>query len=202
MPYLDEQRAIWLAEHVLPHEPALRAWLVHRMPRGTGSGFEIDDVVQEAYAVLATLGGVAHIRDPRAYLYTVAQSVILQHVRRASIVSIEMVAEIDSADHAGDERSPDRCAAASEELRRVGRLIAGLPDKCRQAFVLRKVHGLSQRQIAASMGISESTVEKHIGKGVRLLAAAMARAHDDGPGERPVRNERMRKDHGISSRPE
>jgi len=128
--------------------------------------------------------------------------VILQHVRRASIVSIDMVAEIDSADHAGDERSPDRCAAASEELRRVGRLIAGLPDKCRQAFVLRKVHGLSQRQIAASMGISESTVEKHIGKGVRLLAAAMARAHDDGPGERPVRNERMRKDHGISSRPE
>lgn len=40
--------------------------------------------------------------------------------------------------------------------------------------MLRKVHGLSQREVAQHMGISESTVEKHIGKGLRLLLRAAA----------------------------
>lgn len=181
MPYLDEQRALWLAEHVLPHEPALRAWLVHRMPRGVGVGLEVDDVVQEAYAVLATLDEVVHIRDPRAYLYTVAQSVILQYVRRARIVSIEAVAEIDRLDISHDQLSPDRYAVARQELRRLGSLMAALPTKCREAFVLRKVHGMSQREIARCMHISESTVEKHIAKGVRLLANALGREGDEYP---------------------
>jgi RNA polymerase sigma-70 factor (ECF subfamily) len=105
----------------------------------------------------------------------VAQSVILQHVRRARIVSIETVAEVDRLDVPHDQLSPDRHAIAYQELRRMGQLIAALPAKCRKAFVLRKVHGLSQREIAHRMHISESTVEKHIGKGVRLLADALGR---------------------------
>jgi RNA polymerase sigma-70 factor (ECF subfamily) len=50
---VDQQRALWLAEHVLAHEAALRAWLVRRIPRGAGPYLEVDDVVQETYAVLA-----------------------------------------------------------------------------------------------------------------------------------------------------
>lgn len=174
----DKQRALWLAEQVLPHEPALRGWLARRLPGRVGTRLEVGDVVQETYAVLATLEDVAAIRNPRAYMFAVAQSVILQHVRRARIVSIETVAEMDRLDIAHDQLSPDRYVAAREELRHVGRLIAALPDKCRQAFVLRKVHGLPQREIARRMRISESTVEKHIGKGVRLLAQAMGRGDD------------------------
>src|SRR3546814_7806676 len=112
---------------------------------------------------------VAHIREPRAYLFTTARSVVLQHGRRSRIVAIEAVAEIDRLDIEHDERSPDRHAMAGQELRRIGALIAALPAKCREAFVLRKVQGLSQREIAGRMRISENTVEKHVGKGLRLL---------------------------------
>src|SRR3546814_9854018 len=64
---------------------------------------------------------------------------------------------------------------AGQELRRIGALIAALPAKCREAFVLRKVQGLSQREIAGRMRIRANTVEKHVGKGLRLLMRSLAR---------------------------
>lgn len=170
---LTQERTRWFAEHVLPHEPALRAWLSRKLLSRLDLPFDVDDVVQESYAALASMNEVGRIRHPRAYLFRVAQSVILQHLRRAQIVSIEAVAEVDRLEVSHNELSPERHTMAHQELHRMGMLIATLPNKCRQAFVLRKIHGLSQREIAQRMRISESTVEKHIAKGVRLLADAL-----------------------------
>ncbi len=178
-------RAQWLADRILPHEPALRRWLQARLPQG----LEPDDIVQETYSLLAGLADVSHILNPGAYLFTAAQSVVLQQIRRARIVSFETVAELERLDMERDEFDPERHALAGEELRRIASLILALPEKCRHAFVLRRVYGLSQREIAAKMGVSENTVEKHICKGLRMLMEQMkhdpradttaARAHGD-----------------------
>lgn len=166
-----KERALWLAEHVLPCEPALRNWLQRRLSVRQ----DADDVVQETYAILAAMEDVSHVRQPRAYVYSVAQSVVLQQLRRAQVVSIEAVAEIDHVAICGDEVCPERTASSRQELARIGALIDGLPDKCREAFVLRRVEGYSQREIAQRMQISENTVEKHICKGIRVLMEAMKR---------------------------
>ena len=162
-------RAQWLADNVLPHERALRSWLRERL----SERFDIDEIFQECYAVLAGLADVSHVLNPRGYLFTTAQSVVLQQVRRAKVVSFETVAELERLDIGHDEVDPERHAVAGEELRRIAALIRSLPSKCREAFVLRKVEGLSQREIAERMGISENTVEKHICKGLRLLMDEM-----------------------------
>ena len=52
--------------------------------------------------------------------------------------------------------------------------VARLPTRCRQVFTLRKVYGLSQKEIAAELNISENTVEQHLAKGMRLCSAALA----------------------------
>lgn len=192
-----DERARWLATQVLPHESALRAWLSRRL----GTGLEVDDVVQEAYAVLVELPDVGHVREPRAYFFATARSVVLQHVRRSRIVAIEAVAEIDRLDIDHDERSPDRHAMAGQELRRIGALIAALPAKCREAFVLRKVQGLSQREIAGRMRISENTVEKHVGKGLRLLMRSLAHEADTAAMASADANEKGWKDH-VQTRPD
>ena len=54
-------------------------------------------------------------------------------------------------------------------------MLANLPPKCREAFALRKVEGLSQREVALRMGVSENTVEKHVGKGLRILLRLFGR---------------------------
>lgn len=168
---LPSGRAQWLAANVLPHERALRAWLADR----TG-GAEVDDVVQETYAILAGLPTVTQIHNPRAYAFQVAQTVILQRLRRAAIVRIDAVEEIEALRISNDEPSPEQLVSDRQELRQVAMLIAALPPKCREAFLLRKVEGLSQREIARRMGVSEGTVEKHIAKGARLLMDAMTAA--------------------------
>lgn len=172
MSRLTDERAIWLAQHVLPHEGALRAWLQRR----SSPGLDTDDVVQEAYAVLAGLDSVAHVHNPRAYLHSVAHRIVLTHLRRARIVRIEAMAELDELDVLVDEApSPERQVADRQELRRVAALIENLPVKCREAFRMRKVEGLPQREIARRMSVTEGTVEKHIGRALRHLMAAAAR---------------------------
>jgi RNA polymerase sigma factor (sigma-70 family) len=166
---VSDDRARWLAEHVLPCESGLRAWLVRRRV----ADLDVDDIVQEAYAVLAELKTVEHIRNPRTYLYSVAHSIILQHVRRLRIVAIETMAEVDRLGVYSEEPTPEEALSDFQELRVIARLVAALPHKCSEAFILRKVEGLSQREVAERMHISESTVEKHIGKAIRLLMGVL-----------------------------
>lgn len=162
---IPDTRAHWLARNICPHEPALRRWLRGRIQHG----FQIDDVVQEAYAKIAVLPAVDHITNPRAYFFRTAVSVIITEVRRAQVVSMESLGEIERLNIESNDLPPDVQVEDRQELRLVAQAIAQLPLKCRDAFVLRKVHGLSQRETAERLGISESTVEKHVGRGVRHL---------------------------------
>ena len=53
--------------------------------------------------------------------------------------------------------------------------IQSLPDRCRQVLTLRKIYGLSQKEIAASLGIAEHTVEAQVATGMRRCAIFLAR---------------------------
>ncbi len=168
------ERTYWLARHVTPHEPALRMWL----RRQVVAGIDVDDVVQETYAVLAGLAGVDHIRSPRAYAFQTAQSLIRLHLRRARIVKFEPLDDADVSVTVADTPSPEHQVAARQELRRLEGLIQALPQRRREAFVLHKIEGLSQRDVARRMGISESVVEKHIGRALRALMDAFGRSEN------------------------
>lgn len=177
MAMLSDDRALWLAEHVLPHEAALRGWLRGRLALAAQ---DVDDIVQESYATIAALDDVSHVRDPRGYLYTVARSLVLQHLRRAQIVAFETIAEFDAMPVAGAEPPPEQVASARQQLGRLRELLRALPLRAREAFLLRRVEGLSQREIAQRLGISENTVEKHVGKALRMLMAGMEEEAESG----------------------
>lgn len=167
-----DDRSQWLATRILPHEPALRRWL-----RGLSAldDSDVDDLVQETYAVLATRASVIDIQDPRAYAFQVARSLFLQGVRRAKIVSINAVADLTEIEVPDDSPSPFDHAAGREDLRQLAAAIEAMPPQTRRAFQLRRIEGLSQREVAAATQLSESTVEKHIGRGIRILMAQFGR---------------------------
>lgn len=162
---IERERTRWFLRHILPHEPALRRWLSRRaLP-----GIDADDVIQESYTILAELGTVESIRYPRAYLFQVARSVITHHARRARIVPIHAIDDFEGFDCPDDAPSPEQVAVDRDELRQLAGAIAAMPPKTREAFVLRRVEGLPQREIAVQMRISENTVETHISRGIRFL---------------------------------
>lgn len=158
----------WVGSHVLPHEAAVRAWL----RRWTGHAQDIDDVIQEAYCRLAALESIAHIGSGRAYLYQTVRNIVLEQARHAKIVRIDNVWDMNSVSM---DESPalDRVVGGARELQRVGELIDQLPDKCRRVFVMRRIHGESQRDIARTFGISESAVEKQAMRGLKLILKAL-----------------------------
>lgn len=166
----------WVASRILPHEADVRRFIA----RTVRSAEDVDDVVHEAYCRLASLDDVAHIANPRAYFFQTARSVVLERIRRTRIVRIEAVAEIDALNIVDDEPSPERNVAARRELERVKRLIEALPAKCRRVFEMRKIEGLSQKAIAAKLGVSENTVEAQAARGLKLILKALA-AEDASP---------------------
>lgn len=171
------ERALWLARCVLPHEPALRAWL----QRKSVSGLEVDDIVQETYARLSTLESVSGIRDPKTYFFQTAHSIIVSHVRRSRIVPILAVGHLEAFEMASDQPGPETQVADHQELQRLAEAMAKLPGKIRDVFVLRRVHDLTQRQVAERLGLSENTVEKHMSKGFSLIASLFDRGGNASP---------------------
>lgn len=155
----DEARHRWIASHILTHEAEVRGWL--RRHVHTLSSSDADDLIQEAYARL-WLTDFSHIGNGRSYFYTTVRNLLLEHARRARIVPMERLGEIEGLRIPSEEPGPERLVSARQELERLLRLVESLPEQCQRAFRLQKFHGYSQREIAEAMHITEKTVEKHL----------------------------------------
>lgn len=166
----------WFAREVLPHEADLRRWL-RRHIRGLPD-CHIDEIVQEAYARLWAVGA-ERIMNPRAYFFVTARHLVDEVLRRLRVVSIETIADIDALNIADGEGGPERRLSGREEIERMLHVLATLPPKCREAFELRKFEELSQREIAQRMRVSESTVEKHLVKALRIVMNEMKEPGSD-----------------------
>ena len=171
MGLISGERGAWLARNVLPHEAALRAWLYRRKV----FDLEVDDIVQETYAKLAALPSVELIRQPRLYLFQTANSIILGHLRRSRIVSIAAAADLDHFGVAAPDPTPEQQVEHRDELRELVLALGCLSKPCRDAFTLRRIAGLSQKETAERLGISEKTVEKYMAKSIRLLMDRLGR---------------------------
>lgn len=188
---LCDDRARWLVRHALPCEPALRVWLSsRRLP-----GVEIDDVIQETYARLIRAESLAEVRNPKAYMFQTAWSVIVTNMRRERIISMQALAELDEMALTADQPSPEQEAADRQELLRLAEAIGTLPGKVRDVFKLRRVDGLSQKEVARRLGLSESTVEKHMRRGLLLLLKRFA--HGGLPEPKASRLTDSRQDVGL-----
>jgi len=168
---IGKDRAYWLGQHVLPHEPMLRNWL-QRKVRGA---LEVDDIVQETFAKLAELESVADIRNPRSYAFQVAFSIIQKHLRRSRIISFQSFTDVDMGQISSDTPSPETEAADRNDLKSVEHYIEALPTKCRDVIILRRIDGLSYRQISEKLNISEDSAERLLSKATNLLMEAFGR---------------------------
>jgi RNA polymerase sigma-70 factor (ECF subfamily) len=156
----------WFVREVLPLESALTQFL----RRSWRNRSDVDDLCQEVY-VRVYEAAQKEIPDPvRPFVFAVARNLIINRVRREQIVPIESLGDLDALNIAADEPGPDRNAMAREELRRLQSALDNLPPRCRQAVVLKKIEGLSRKEIAQRMGISEDTVHRHLTEGRHALA--------------------------------
>jgi RNA polymerase sigma-70 factor (ECF subfamily) len=156
---LTRLRHQWIADHILPCEAEVRRWL-GRYTR-TLRADDIDDLIQEAYARLWS-ADFTRIRDGRAFLYSVVRNALQDQLRRARVVQIECVAEIDALD-IDEAPGPERWVSAHQQYEQLLRMLEKLTPQRRAVYQFRKFEGLSLREIAQRLGIAEKTVENLLG---------------------------------------
>jgi len=167
----NQELSRWFAAEVQPHEPALRAWLRSQFP----GLHDADDLVQEAYTRVLRARERGEVRMPRALLFTTARNLAIDWARRHKLVAFEPITEPAASTVYDEGRGVAESAAHRQELEILTQAIQSLPDRCRQVLTLRKIYGLSQKDIAVQLGISEHTVEVQVANGMRRCTEFLAR---------------------------
>ncbi len=148
--------------------------MLARAVRRIVNRYDVEDVLQEAFVRSFEAEGRQQIRDARAFLLRTARNVALDHVTSAGY---QRTGPLDDLE---EERFIDEAAQVEAQVDSEQRFLAfceavgSLPEQCRRVFVLKKVYGLSQEEIASRLGIAPSTIEKHIAKGLLLCSQRMA----------------------------
>jgi RNA polymerase sigma factor (sigma-70 family) len=156
----------WFEREVLPLEAALMQFLRHNWRNRS----DIGDLRQDIY-VRVYESALQKLPDtPKAFVFAIARNLLIQRTRREQIVPIEAVTDFEALGTAVDAPNPERTAIARDELRRLQSAVDRLPPRCREAFVMQRIDGLTRHEIAERMGLSERTVKNHLREASLILA--------------------------------
>ena len=155
----------------LESEGVLRAYLI-RIVRNIA---DVDDLLQETYArlLVAPPAERSEVRSVRALALTIARNVAFDWLRHRDVVSMKLMSDLTALDVLDESAKVEEIVNEHQELALLVECVAELPERCRQAFTLRRIYGLSQAEIAERLGISEGGVEQLIASAVRRCAESL-----------------------------
>jgi RNA polymerase sigma-70 factor (ECF subfamily) len=168
------QKLATILETYLENEAALKRYL----RRFTKVREVADDLAQEAFLRAFAAETRIAIEAPRAFLFRVARNLALNELARQAAMTIEPLGDFERQDVLEDsnQAAVDDAVDSRERIRLLARAIAALPPQCAKVFMLRKMQGMSQKEIAVRLSISVRTVENHVAIGLSRCRAYM-RAH-------------------------
>ncbi len=138
-----------------------QGWLNGWLRRQLGCSQKAADLAQDTFVrVLTKDHSLEAIREPRAFLHTVARGLLINHWRRRQIEQAYLDALASQPESYAP--SPESHALVVETLLQVDAMLARLPEKVRRAFLLSQLQGMTYRAIAAELGVSERMVKKYM----------------------------------------
>ena len=144
------------------HQAALKRFISRFLP----NSHDIEDVSQETFLRAFTVEKSREIEQPKSFLFRIAKHVALTQLTRKSRQITDYLEDFDDSEVLLTEDTVEDEVIARETLGIHCEAVAGLPTQCRRVYLMRKVYGMSHKEIAARLGIAVSTVEKHLIKGV------------------------------------
>ncbi len=138
------------------HHSWLQSWIWRRL----GHGNDAPDLAHDVFLRVLDSCRLTELREPRAYLTTVAHGVVVNHLRRRDIERAYLDAL--AAQPEASAPSAETLAILVETLTAVARLLDGLPARVREAFLLSQLDGLTYAQIAARLDTTVNMVQKYM----------------------------------------
>jgi RNA polymerase sigma factor (sigma-70 family) len=155
----------WFVREVLPLEAVLMRFLRHNWRDKS----DIEDLRQEIYARVFNAARSEIPQSAKSFVFRTARNLLINEAQKANVIPIDTVADLESLGIELDAPAPDRNIIARQELRKLQDALDQLPPRHREAVVLGRIQGLSGREIAARMGIAESTASDHLRLGMHAL---------------------------------
>ncbi|MDM0089119.1 MULTISPECIES: sigma-70 family RNA polymerase sigma factor [unclassified Variovorax] len=149
------------------------AWLTGRLQARLGNVADAQDLASETFVRMVGQRDLEAVQEPRAFLTTIAKRLLFSFWRRRDLER----AYLDTLALRPEETapSPEERAVLIETLEHIAQALDGLALKAHQAFLLSQLDGLGYHAIAAELGISHSTVRRHMAEAFGRIAMAMAR---------------------------
>ena len=138
-----------------------------------GSADTAADLVQDVFLRTLAAGPRASDEDDRRVLYASARNAAIEHHRTHRRRS-EIISSLVSEQLVAPSASPEAGLQARQTLAVLEETLNQLSPRCREIFILRRVDGLSNEEIARKQGISVNSVEKHISRALRHCQARLA----------------------------
>lgn len=141
-------------------------WLTAWLRRKLGNAFDAADLAQDTFVrVLGKADELAQVREPRAWLTTIAHGLVVDHARRAQLerAYAEAIAHLPQ----DIAPSPEQRLLILQTLQGIDALLDGLNPKARQAFLMSRLDKLGYATIAVELGVSLSSVEKYMAQAIR-----------------------------------
>ena len=144
---------------------------------------EIDDIIQETYVRVCQVEHPSQIRCQRSFMLKVARNLAFEYVKKAEtrLATTLDNAELQALQDELEGPEHDEIYAkvlADQEFSHFCEAVRRLPAQCRKVFVLKKVYGHTQKEIAEYLNLSESTVEKHVAYGIKHCTQYMLALED------------------------
>ena len=142
------------------------SWLQNWLRERLSCSHQAADLAQDTFARLLSApdfnGKIEAIREPRSYLVTVAKRVMIDHFRRRTIEQSYLHALMQQPEQ--EVISAEQSTIVLETLYRIDTMLDGLGVKVKTAFLMSQLKGMTYREIASEMGLSESSVKKYMAK--------------------------------------
>ncbi|HEY0686585.1 MAG TPA: sigma-70 family RNA polymerase sigma factor [Steroidobacter sp.] len=167
---MADKRNYW--DHLFgQHGPGLAAFIRRRVRRSA----DASDLTQELYLRFLRADRAELIRNPEAYLYTVAVNLL----REQSVLERRLGRAVDSSELAMDPalvnfRTPEEEVDLEGRVARITEMIDALPAKPRAALVLQYRDGLTYEEIADRLGVTTHAVKKYVMQGLALCRKRLA----------------------------
>jgi RNA polymerase sigma factor (sigma-70 family) len=182
---MSEDLDQWFETKIRVHERGLRRFI-----REWVHNDDVFDVLNEVYARVwkdATRCTQRAYAEPKAFAYQVARNLLIDYARRNRIVRINLLEDPDSLNLLVDYVTPERSASDQEDVERVEDCLDQLSARRREVVLLHRVQGLSQKEIAARLAITEGTVEQTFVTAMRQLTRCVSSDEQEADARTPAR---------------
>ncbi len=166
---LDERGERERADELARRSREIRGSLAAYFRRRVSDASEVDDMVQEVFLRIVQRGGVQDVEHFGGYAFQTAATVLADRQRRRTVRHATHHVTFDPELHGEADFDAARITEARRALSAATAALSTLPERTRTIFVLRRLEGLRIQAIAARLGLSVSTVEKHLHRAVEHL---------------------------------